>query len=206
MHFQFKNVFVVSLVHLRLGILNRQSIQLAALMNIGAFAVSISERTAQIVPVSATGSIGAIQDRMTADSRFYFQASNNSITELAVSGPFNSPHTNNAPGFTLVPANEVLMGTAIAAILINGDIHVYFFSPAKVLSEYVWVSFQGWNGGPSCTICVTRSGFAAASTGLLYAIVNSAGQIKVGFVSAGVPGTIVEAGIKPGGSWALSSL
>ncbi|KAJ7072934.1 hypothetical protein C8F01DRAFT_1105751 [Mycena amicta] len=194
MHFQLKNIFAF-----------------AALTNIGVLGLSVSaERSTdltlapEIVPVPANGPIGAIQDPTTFDTRLYFQAPNGSITELAVSGPFSSPHTNNAPGITLVPANEVLPGTAIAAITINGDIHVYFFSPAKILSEYIWQN--GWNGGPSCTSCITTSGFGASSTALLYAMGNSAGQIRVGFVSAGVPGSIVEAGFKPGGIWSLSSL
>ncbi|KAJ7072930.1 hypothetical protein C8F01DRAFT_1105742 [Mycena amicta] len=183
----------------------------AALMSIGVLGLSVSaERSTnltlapEIVPVPANGPIGAVQDPNTFDTRLYFQAPDGSITELAVDGPFSSPHTNNAPGFALVPANEVLPGTAIAAILINGDIHVYFFSPAKVLSEYIWQG--GWNGGPSCTFCITTSGFAASNTATLYAMVNSAAQIRVGFVSAGVPGTIVEAGMKPGGTWSLNSL
>ncbi|KAJ6492985.1 hypothetical protein C8R45DRAFT_988547 [Mycena sanguinolenta] len=180
---------------------------LAALINIGTLAVSISERSADIVPISVTASMASVQSS-SGDTRIYFQAHDNSITELAVSGPFSSPHTNNAPGFTLVPANQVMPGSAVAAFeTTGGDIHVYFFSPAMVLSEYVWVNTQGaWNGGPTCTICVTSSGFSAASIETLYAMVNSAGQIRVGFVSAGVPGTLVEAGVQTGGNWGVTSL
>ena len=126
-HFGYTICTLGRMAHTSLSLetVDSQSIQLAALINIGALAVSISDRSADIVPISVTASMASVQDS-SGDTRIYFQASDNSITELAVSGPFSSVHTNNAPGFTLVPANQVISGSAVAAFeTTGGDVRVF---------------------------------------------------------------------------------
>ena len=86
------------------------------------------------------------------------------------------------------------------------QIHVYFLSPANVLSEYIWNA--GWQGGPSCTQCLTASNFvAAAGSQILYAMGNpDTAELRVGFVSAGAPTTLTEAVHDVGGEWQLGQL
>jgi len=77
-----------------------------------------------------------------------------------------------------------------------------------VLSEYIWTNAVGWSGGSSCAECLTSSGFvAAAGSEVLYAMGNPAtAELRVGFISAGAPGTISEAGHTVGGEWQLAQL
>ncbi|KAJ7101948.1 hypothetical protein C8R44DRAFT_641048, partial [Mycena epipterygia] len=74
----------------------------------------------EIVPLSAIGNVAAVQGT-DGDTRLYFQESDNSIQETAVSSPFNGGgHFSATIG--LVPGNEALGGTPIAAVHLNGAI------------------------------------------------------------------------------------
>jgi len=69
------------------------------------------------VPLVPAGNIGGVQGN-NGNTRLYYQGADNSISELAVSGPFISPHSSST--MALVPAAEVLKGTPIAATTVNG--------------------------------------------------------------------------------------
>ncbi|KAJ7440618.1 hypothetical protein FB451DRAFT_1300030 [Mycena latifolia] len=175
---------------------------------------SVTTPAPATVPVSFTGGAAAVQAiNANGDSRIYYQNYDNSIQEIAVNGPLT---TGRFTGTTLlVPANEVLAGTPIAATTIAGDdlqqIHVYFLSPDHILSEY---AFGGgvWHGGPNCTDCLTRNGFVVQpGSKVLYALGNLQtplvnALVRVGFVSAGAPATLSEAVWSTGVNWQLAQL
>ncbi|KAJ7132606.1 hypothetical protein C8R44DRAFT_871532 [Mycena epipterygia] len=153
------------------------------------------------------GGSASINQMANGGTRIYHQVENGSIWEIAATGPFLGKPTFHAQGL-LVPANEVLYGTPIASTSVDGnfeDDHVFFFSPELIVSEYIWTGTE-WIGGPSCTQCLTAQGFVAASAQYLYAAENlSAGApstLRVGFSSAGAPGSLTEAN-KVGGVWQL---
>jgi hypothetical protein len=86
---------------------------------------------------------------------------------------------------------------------------VYFLSHRGVLSEYRWDSGRGWSGGSGCTNCIDRAGFQVAEgSTVLYALQDpSTKALRVGFVSPGNPGTVVEAvSTNSGASWVLAPL
>ena len=94
------------------------------------------------------------------------------------------------------------------------QIHLFFYSPNNLLSEYYYAvtsagGNNGWLGGPACTTCIQQSGFFGVNgSQVLYAFENPAdGTIRVGFISAGSPGTLSEA-IKttPNGVWSVSTM
>ncbi|KAJ7766085.1 hypothetical protein B0H16DRAFT_1882934 [Mycena metata] len=135
--------------------------------------------------------------------------SDGSIWETAVSNVFFKGGNVIRPDQLIVPASEALLGTPIAAVH-NAftDVHVFFFSRNRVVSEYYWTSGTGWIGGGLCPatpaagrMCVTTSGFVAATTQFLYAMENTASgapaKMRVGFNSAGTPGGLTEATMVP---------
>ncbi|KAJ7862077.1 hypothetical protein B0H13DRAFT_1638869, partial [Mycena leptocephala] len=163
------------------------------------------------------GNVAAIQAPPAGgDTRLYFQAANNSIQQMAISGPFTSGHLYASR--ELVPANEVQANTLIAATTINGEdfqevgfVHVFFISPSNVLSEYIFHPNTGWRGGPSCTECIDTSGYVVQpGNRVLYAMGNSeAGSLallRVGFVSAGAPDGLTEADYNLTNGWRLAQM
>ncbi|KAJ7811337.1 hypothetical protein B0H14DRAFT_3479789 [Mycena olivaceomarginata] len=169
----------------------------------------------EIVPVSAVGNVAAVQGTAVGDTRLFFQNPDNSIEEFAINSPFNGGGHFGGSG-VLAPANEVLADTPIAAVTINGtdlqEFHVFFVSPKNILSEYIWTTSSGINhGGPNCTTCITASGFVVQpGSKVLYVMANDAvgspATLRVGFVSAGAPGTISEADFSPAKGWQLAQL
>ncbi|KAJ6586320.1 hypothetical protein DFH09DRAFT_1143120 [Mycena vulgaris] len=160
-------------------------------------------------PLTLVGNVAAVQATdLGGDTRLYYQNQDNSIQETSISGPFTSGTFEGTQ--VLIPANEVLPGTPIAAVTLNGnafqEIHVFFVSPSNILSEYWW-NGQTWFGGPSCgSDCITQNQFAVQpGSKLLYAMSSTGGPHRVGFVSAGNPGTLTEADITPSG-WQLAPL
>ncbi|KAF8896005.1 hypothetical protein BD779DRAFT_1667882 [Infundibulicybe gibba] len=156
-----------------------------------------AERAVGFVPLSPRGGVGAIQ-ASNSDTRLYYQNGDGSINEISISNAFDSGHitANN----TIIPANQAQLGTPIAAITTNGDfpqgtIHVYFFSPSDILSEYIWATGIGWRGGPSCTECLTTSKIAVIpGSKVLYAMGNPLTRsLRVGFESTRFLGTLTEA-------------
>ncbi|KAJ7476757.1 hypothetical protein FB451DRAFT_247170 [Mycena latifolia] len=153
------------------------------------------------------GGSASIVQTPTSDTRIYHQNPDGSIWEISASGPFVKPAFEGQ--FLLVPAAEVLPGTPIVATSVDGnlaDVHVFFFSPKLVVSEYIWTNGIGWTGGSTCTKCLTANGFVAASAQYLYAVENlaatAASTLRVGFNGAGAPGSLTEAN-KVGGVWQL---
>ncbi|KAE9404320.1 hypothetical protein BT96DRAFT_916886 [Gymnopus androsaceus JB14] len=160
----------------------------------------------------AVGNVAAVQGNtgVNGDTRIYFQSLDNTISQGIVQyPPLSQPHTSSF--ITLVPANEVLAGTPIAAVTVNGtalqEIHVFFLSPANVLSEYYWTNARGFRGGPSCSECLTAQGFVASSTKLLYAMGDPVtAAIRLGFVSAGAPNGLSEAEFTAATGWTVGQL
>ncbi|KAJ7077618.1 hypothetical protein C8R44DRAFT_628414 [Mycena epipterygia] len=147
------------------------------------------------------GNIAAVQVP-NGDTRLFSQDSTGAILEWGVTGPFTTGL--NGGSSILVPANEVLPYTPIAAVAVGNPgyagVRLYFLSPEHVLSEYIWPTTipqnrNGFMGGPSCTTCLTTQGIVASSSSdVLYAMANPAfNQFRVGFTSAGQPTTLSEA-------------
>ncbi len=77
------------------------------------------------------------------------------------------------------------------------------------MSEYIWNNEgAGWQGGGTCTECLTQKGFTAlANSKLLYALQLQGGSgLRVGFVSNGVPGTLSEADSSGAGDWVIAEM
>ncbi|KAJ3827224.1 hypothetical protein EV361DRAFT_949124 [Lentinula raphanica] len=164
-----------------------------------------------IVPVSGTN-MGAVETP-SGNTRVYYQDSTNgSIVQLVISNALTEG--GYVISNTWVPSKQVRYGSPVAVSTIpNGDahyeeIHVFFFSPDNVLSEYYWKG-NGPVGGPSCSDCVTNSGFVGVEgSQMLYALASSDTSpptLRVGFVSAGSPNTISEA-VNTNGEWSVASL
>ncbi|KAJ6490097.1 hypothetical protein C8R45DRAFT_1213407 [Mycena sanguinolenta] len=136
----------------------------------------------QAVPVSAIGNVASVQGA-NADTRLFFQNGDQSISQSY----FGS-------SILLVPGNEVLSGTPIAAATVNGtaleEIHVFFLSPASILSEYIWTNDIGWHGGTSCTTCITVNKFVVQrGSKILYAMGNDVAgstRLRVGRKDGGL--------------------
>ncbi|KAF7352254.1 hypothetical protein MVEN_01189100 [Mycena venus] len=159
------------------------------------------------------GAIAAVQVvPSNGQTRLYFQNSDNSIQETAVTAPFVVG--NNGGSDLLVPAQQVLQGTPIAATLVDAsfsEIHVYFFSPSNILSEYIYSdAAAAWRGGASCSDCIDRLNIAVQpGSRMLYAMGSTAlsnGRLRVGFVSAETPGTVTEADYANGAGWRFTPL
>ncbi|KAJ7346099.1 hypothetical protein DFH08DRAFT_656054, partial [Mycena albidolilacea] len=107
----------------------------------------------------------------------FYQNADNSIQSAGISGPFTVGTFEGSS--LLVPANEVLRGTPIAATTLGNafqGIRVYFVSPNYTLSEYVWTG-TSWVGGPSCNSCITTNQFAVQpGSTVMYAMGNAAGS------------------------------
>ncbi|KAJ7042318.1 hypothetical protein C8F04DRAFT_98416 [Mycena alexandri] len=168
--------------------------------------MNITGPHALAVPFFSGGS-ASINQLANGDTRIYHQVADGSIWEIVASGPFTKPALEAQT--LLVPADEVHLNSPVVATSVDGsfaDVHVFFFSPTLVVSEYIWTSGIGWTGGPSCTACLTTSGFTAASAQFLYAAENLAANapstLRVGFNGAEAPGSLSELN-KVGGVWQL---
>ncbi|KIK66792.1 hypothetical protein GYMLUDRAFT_239021 [Collybiopsis luxurians FD-317 M1] len=163
------------------------------------------------IPVAGTSTMDALTLSSGETQIYYQNSTTRGITLLSVSNAFNSGHFQSS--IPLVPSGEV-RGTSPIAVAAIGDpwteIHVFFVSSLNVLSEYIWTSSTNvWQGGPSCSVCLTSDGYlASASSNMLYALATttSTGTTwRVGFVSAGVSNTITEV-INTGSGWILAPL
>lgn len=76
------------------------------------------------------------------------------------------------------------------------------------MSEFSWDPTRGSRHGPSCADCLTTSGFTAqAGSNVLYVLqLQSTDAVRVGFVSAGAPGTLSEVENSTNGKWKLATL
>ncbi|KAJ7060368.1 hypothetical protein C8F01DRAFT_1058479 [Mycena amicta] len=171
---------------------------------------------AAIWPISFPGNPGAIQSPGTgSDTRIYYQTPTGDIDVVRITAPFTSGHVSSE--MLIVPANEVISGTPIVALSVNApagadftEVHLYFFSPNNILSEYIFSS-SVWRGGPTCTDCLTRQGFVnQAGSKVLYAMldttVGSLARLRVGFVSAGSPLGLTEADWDATNGWRLATM
>ncbi|KAF9049415.1 hypothetical protein BDP27DRAFT_1180957, partial [Rhodocollybia butyracea] len=102
----------------------------------------------------------------------YYQANNGSIVQIAVSnaftvGQFESTHIE-------VPPDEVRYNTPLAVAAPTQTsffvLHIFFFSPDNILSEYFF-NGSSFEGGPTCATCITNEGFVGAEgSQMLYAL------------------------------------
>ncbi|KAJ6568606.1 hypothetical protein B0H19DRAFT_1065425 [Mycena capillaripes] len=159
------------------------------------------------VPITFVGNI-VVPQASNGDTRVYYQNADNSIGELAVTGPFISGHLENS---------DVLPGTPIAAAVLGdnwAELHVFFVSPAHVLSEWIYsgsATAGAWRGGPSCSDCITVNGYIVQpGSQVLYATANnspsSPALLRVAFVSSGAPNTLSEASFTTARGWQLAQL
>jgi len=165
------------------------------------------------VPVTPLGGVAAV-DLGSGISQLYYQNSADGIIYAygVQGGPFVTGSTFFA-GVPLIPADQVLSGSPIIAVTMTiagvQQVHVFFISPTLVLSEWVFLSNAGWFAGINCPICITNSGFVVESgTAMLLYVLDDAttGAIRVGFISAGDPGTLSEASNPGTGIWKAAIL
>ncbi|KAE9391585.1 hypothetical protein BT96DRAFT_1024021 [Gymnopus androsaceus JB14] len=142
---------------------------------------------------------------------FYQDTSNNSIIAVHTSNTLTAGGTFLSEEL-YVPGSEVRSNSPIAVSgVVNSagtswtEIHVFFYSPENVLSEFYFTAGVGLQGGPTCTTCVTNEGFLGApDSQMLYALETDE-EVRVGFVSAGAPDTVSEAA-NSGNGWTVASL
>ncbi|KAJ7198204.1 hypothetical protein C8J57DRAFT_1105276, partial [Mycena rebaudengoi] len=161
------------------------------------------------------GSI-VVPESSSGDTRIYYQEADNSIGAVAVTGPFTTGRIEGSPlGHIVVPAEQVLPGTPIATAVLGDQwalVHLFFVSPAHVLSEWIWEAQKGaWRGGPTCSDCITVNGFTVQpGSQVLFATANnspwSPALLRVAFVSAGAPNTLSEASFTTERGWQLAQL
>ncbi|KAJ7243540.1 hypothetical protein C8J57DRAFT_1726018 [Mycena rebaudengoi] len=143
-------------------------------------------------PLTFVGNVAAVATNAAGSTRIYYQNPDNSIQESIINGPFVVG--TFAASTLLVPADEVLCGTPIVATTIgNNGFPIRVFFPLHF-------------GQPSQVVPV----YAYSLKMLLYALADStpgsSHPLRVGFVSAGQPGTLTEADYIPGKGWQLASL
>jgi hypothetical protein len=150
----------------------------------------------EIRPLTFVGNVAAVTD-LAGRTRIY-QNADNSIQKSILSGPFVVGTYDGSA--LIVPAVEVLCGTPIVATRLNGNaspLRGFFVSPSNILSEYAGTGTI-WEGWPKCSGCITVNQFAfEPGSTVLYALADSTPgsphPLRVGFVSAGQPGTLTEA-------------
>ncbi|KAF9061824.1 hypothetical protein BDP27DRAFT_1192347, partial [Rhodocollybia butyracea] len=110
----------------------------------------------------------------TGDTRIYYQdTSDENIVQIAVSNAFTIGQFRSMGA--VIPSDEVRYNTPIAVASPTQDaflLHIFFFSPDNVLSEYHWnQTANAFQGGPTCDTCVTNEGFVGvAGSQMLYAM------------------------------------
>ncbi|KIK61058.1 hypothetical protein GYMLUDRAFT_225250 [Collybiopsis luxurians FD-317 M1] len=193
-------------------------LQPASILLLSAFpliarAASLATNSAAYIAISGNTMAGV--EVPSGDSRVYYQdSSNGSILEVDITNAFTVGQYVGSK--VIVPSSEVRSNSPIAAsvVLFEGtgyqELHVFFFSPQNVLSEYyIKNPNPEWTGGPTCTDCLTSEGFVGlAGNQMLYAMASSATTpptLRVGFASVGAPNTISEA-VNTGNGWSLASL
>ncbi|KAF9061827.1 hypothetical protein BDP27DRAFT_1428588 [Rhodocollybia butyracea] len=149
-----------------------------------------TDSTNSVVPVS--GKVMVAAQATSGDTRIYYQANNGSIVQIAVSnaftvGQFESTHIE-------VPPDEVRYNTLLLSQLppklpSSWSLHIFFFSPDNILSEYFF-NGSSFEGGPTCATCITNEGFVGAEGSQML---------------AGSPETISEA-VNTGSGWSVASL
>ncbi|KAE9394680.1 hypothetical protein BT96DRAFT_923360 [Gymnopus androsaceus JB14] len=167
--------------------------------------------TNAVIPISGTN-MGAIAPLPDGATWFFYQdTSNNSIIAVHISNAL-------AAGGTLVSEQIFVPGSEVRSyspIAVSGavdsagtgwqEIHVFFYSPDNVLSEYYNIHEVGVQGGPTCTTCVTNEGFVGAPDSQMLYTIETDTEVRVGFVSAGAPDTVSEAA-NSGNGWSVASL
>ncbi|KAE9408954.1 hypothetical protein BT96DRAFT_970411 [Gymnopus androsaceus JB14] len=144
-----------------------------------------------VIPITGTN-MGAVS-LSDGNTRVYYQdATNGTIIQLVISNDFE-----------IVPADEVRQNSPIAVSLLSN---------AAGFEQYIWEAevTGGFQGGPTCTDCVTNKGFVgAAGSQMLYALATSGTSppvIRYGFVlDSGDSNTISEA-INTGSGWTVATL
>ncbi|KAG6856600.1 hypothetical protein H0H87_002692 [Tephrocybe sp. NHM501043] len=187
-------------------------------------------RPGAFVPFSTKGDLAIVQDPSgNGDTRIYYQPSSGTITEYSVSGPFDVGRTVGTGPLSIVPATQALQGTPIEAVVLGPgyteesrasystmlvgltsfiqQVHFFFLSPTRVLSEYFWSSATSWRGGSACPQCVTNLGIqvSSANNALSATIDTVHNVIAVTFIDARNNGTLSEA-VRRNGAWVVAPL
>ncbi|KAJ6553269.1 hypothetical protein B0H19DRAFT_1263669 [Mycena capillaripes] len=186
---------------------------LALPLMIAALASAAPPVAENIFPVSFLGSI-VVPQIASGDTRVYYQHADNSIGELSVTGPFVGGSVYN--NISLISADQVLAGTPISCALLSGDdwdeLHIFFISPAHILSEWIWSAMlNSWRGGLTCIDCITVNAFVVQpGSQILYATSNNTPRgpalFRIAFISAGAPNTLSEASFTTARGWQLDQL
>ena len=195
---------------------------------LAAFAV-VSNAAPDAAPLTPVGGV-APAPLDSGLSEYYYQVSSGAIVGVEVSGPFETSSSTTSAPFTRISPGQALFGTPIATCssstagateytnvrayeTVNGcssilQLHVFYFDPENLLSEFTWTPSIGWQNGSACTNCVQQAGFFGVNgSQVLYAYENSpAGTVRVGFISAGSPQTLSEAVQSPNAAWSLTTL
>jgi len=177
-----------------------------------------AKRSTDLLPFRSLGGIAAVI-RSPTETQIYYQNPDGGIWAYDSMG--SNTFTNSHIFFNdpLVPAEEVMEGTPIEAVQMNFadgsfTIHVFFISPTLTLSEWRFdfdptsSANTGWFHGPSCVTCITNAGFVVADgPKLAYFLADApTNLVRVGFVSAGAPGTLSEAVLDASGEWKLTQI
>ncbi|THV04309.1 hypothetical protein K435DRAFT_835424 [Dendrothele bispora CBS 962.96] len=163
------------------------------------------EAAPNVFPVDAVGDVTAVRDETgTGATRIFYQDRNGTINRLCISSAPSQGGSQTCLDTTtrdVVPANEVLFGTPLAAMtVVNsagqfGGSHVYFVKPDHTLGEFI--ANHNPTHGPGCVECIDREGYQVVpGSQVLYAIGTTSSKTfrrRVGFVSPGQPNTITEA-------------
>ncbi|EGN92538.1 hypothetical protein SERLA73DRAFT_190871 [Serpula lacrymans var. lacrymans S7.3] len=118
-------------------------------------------------------------------TRVYYQNVDGRIHELAGNGPLSSGYKDDV----LAVAENPRVNTPIAVTTWNDfqQIRVYYINERNEVIEAVYASQTGWVPGAQ------NIGAAVPGSGLLWAVVDPAVGIRVGYQSVYAPGTITEA-------------
>ncbi|KAJ8092978.1 hypothetical protein PM082_011298 [Marasmius tenuissimus] len=164
--------------------------------------------------LSPLSTIAGIQGT-NADTRMFYQRSDNSIWQTCISGHWVNGRTTCDN--QVVPRTEAIGSTPLAVVATPdlSEWHLFFVSPTNTLSEYIYqqssispTNPSGIRGGASCTDCITNEQFAVVAAknkalNALYQIENDRPKLRVWFASAGQPNTVMEAGKNGDQVWQL---
>jgi len=171
---------------------------------------SLAGRAATLVPFEPVGGIAAIQ-RTDGIADIFYQQPDGSIWRRGVNHPFDTASDTN-DNVQIIPADEVGLGTPIAVAQVEGalftEVHVVYFSPTNVLSEAIWTAtINTYRSGAACAECLThQNAVVEAGSKMLYVMLNQENKtLRVGFQSAGAPGTVSELDNETG-NWNVATM
>ncbi|KAJ7450620.1 hypothetical protein FB451DRAFT_1101809 [Mycena latifolia] len=157
---------------------------------------------AAVLPSTYFGSGATAMQREDGDTRIYYQGADGAIYHTGGVGSAASG-AQYRRGVILVPAENVRFNTPLAVTAWDGfkETRLYYIDRNNQVRELCYGRMGNFVPGGLDNMNYK----AAPNSGLLYALSNSKGDIRVGFQSDDAPGVITEAAIA-GGSWASAKL